>query len=91
MSAIARQAGLNDGKGFLFVSHTGGDFPSGFLEIAAGNARRTPLADAYRHSDLFRALRDSGRLEGKCGTGNFLASGPSCVYQPGKATLAAQR
>jgi radical SAM protein len=67
MSAIARQAGINDGKGFLFVSHTGEIFPSGFLEISAGNVRRASLADAYRHSDLFRALRDSGRLEGKCG------------------------
>lgn len=67
MTAVARQAGINDGKGFLFVSHTGEIFPSGFLEISAGNVRRASLADAYRHSDLFRALRDSGRLEGKCG------------------------
>ena len=67
MTAIARQAGINDGKGLLFVSHTGEIFPSGFLEISAGNVRRTPLADSYRHSDLFRALRDSSRLEGKCG------------------------
>ncbi len=71
MSAIARQAGINDGKGFLFVSHTGEIYPSGFLEISAGNVRHTSLADAYRHSDLFRALRDSSRLEGKCGACEF--------------------
>lgn len=64
---IARQAGINDGKGFVFISHTGEIFPSGFLEISAGNVRRTSLADAYRNSSLFRTLRDSDQLEGKCG------------------------
>jgi radical SAM protein len=64
---IARQAGINDGKGFVFISHTGEIFPSGFLEISAGNVRRTSLAGAYRNSSLFRALRDSSQLVGKCG------------------------
>ncbi|HEX4311745.1 MAG TPA: radical SAM protein, partial [Acidobacteriaceae bacterium] len=36
---IQRQAGINDGKGFVFVSHTGEIFPSGFLPLAAGNVR----------------------------------------------------
>ena len=31
--------GLNDGKGFAFVSHTGEVFPSGFLPFTAGNVR----------------------------------------------------
>lgn len=31
--------GLNDGKGFVFVSHTGQVFPSGFLPFAAGSVR----------------------------------------------------
>lgn len=64
---IQRQAGINDGKGFLFISHTGEIFPSGFLEVSAGNVRRTPLRDAYCDSGLFRILRDSSALEGKCG------------------------
>jgi len=66
-SMIQRQAGINDGKGFLFVSHTGEIFPSGFLSISAGNIRHTRLADAYRNSALFQVLRDSSQLEGKCG------------------------
>ena len=66
-NTIQRQAGINDGKGFLFVSHTGEIFPSGFLSISAGNIRQTSLADAYRNSALFQVLRDSSRLEGKCG------------------------
>jgi radical SAM protein len=66
-SSIQRQAGINDGKGFMFISHTGEIFPSGFLELSAGNVRRVTLQDAYRYSQLFRALRDSNSLKGKCG------------------------
>ena len=32
--------GLNDGKGFVFISHTGEVFPSGFLPLSAGNIRQ---------------------------------------------------
>lgn len=63
--------GLNDGRGFVFISHLGEVFPSGFLPISAGNIRRHPLADIYQHSPLFVALRDTDRLEGKCGVCEF--------------------
>ncbi len=66
-SAIQRHAGINDGKGLVFVSHTGEIFPSGFLELSAGNVRTRRLADAYRNSRLFQVIRDSSALEGKCG------------------------
>ncbi len=65
--AIARQAGINDGKGLLFISHTGEIYPSGFLEVSAGNVRSVSLADAYRQSRLFRVLRNGDALGGKCG------------------------
>jgi radical SAM protein with 4Fe4S-binding SPASM domain len=58
---------VNDGNGFVFVSHLGEIYPSGFLPLSAGNVRTHDLADVYRNSDLFRTLRDSDRLEGKCG------------------------
>jgi radical SAM protein len=58
---------VNDGKGFLFISHLGNVYPSGFLPIHAGNVRETPLAEIYRHAPIFKALRDTSRLEGKCG------------------------
>ncbi|MBI2815787.1 MAG: TIGR04053 family radical SAM/SPASM domain-containing protein [Acidobacteria bacterium] len=64
---IARQAGINDGKGFVFISHRGEIFPSGFLPISAGNVRHDSLVDIYRHSPLFLELRNSGKLGGKCG------------------------
>jgi radical SAM protein len=63
--------GLNDGKGFVFISHTGDVFPSGFLPLAAGNIRRQPLSILYRESPLFRNLRDTSKLEGKCGACEF--------------------
>ncbi|MBA3972701.1 MAG: radical SAM/SPASM domain-containing protein [Candidatus Solibacter sp.] len=65
--AIARQAGINDGKGFVFVSHRGEIFPSGFLSISGGNVRDTELGHAYRTAPMFLSLRDSAQLEGKCG------------------------
>jgi AdoMet-dependent heme synthase len=63
--------GLNDGKGFLFVSHIGQVFPSGFLPASAGNIRNQPLAQIYRESPLFQALRNPDLLEGKCGACEF--------------------
>ena len=59
--------GINDGKGFVFISHLGEVYPSGFLPLSGGNIRRESLADIYRNSPLFRRLRDSKNLEGKCG------------------------
>jgi len=63
--------GLNDGKGFVFVSHQGDVFPSGFLPLTAGNVRRQPLAEIYRNAPLFRQLRDTSNLKEKCGMCEF--------------------
>ena len=62
---------VNDGKGFMFISHMGNVYPSGFLPIHAGNIRQTPLAEIYRNAPIFKALRDTGKLEGKCGACEF--------------------
>lgn len=59
--------GVNAGNGFVFISHLGGIFPSGFLPMSAGNVRERSLADAYRNSELFRDLRDVTKLKGRCG------------------------
>jgi radical SAM protein len=63
--------GLNDGKGFVFISHRGEVFPSGFLPLSAGSIRERSLESIYRESSLFRALRDTSKLEGKCGACEF--------------------
>ena len=62
---------VNDGKGFMFISHTGNVYPSGFLPIHAGSIKQTPLADIYREAPIFKALRDTSKLEGKCGACEF--------------------
>jgi radical SAM protein len=59
--------GVNAGKGFCFVSHTGEIMPSGFLPIEAGNVRTHSLADVYRNSELFVNLRNLDLLTGRCG------------------------
>lgn len=64
---VGRSKGVNDGDGFVFISHTGAIYPSGFLPVAAGNVRRNDLVHVYRNAPLFQALRDRGRLKGKCG------------------------
>jgi len=63
--------GLNDGKGFVFISHVGEVFPSGFLPLSAGNIRHESLSAIYRESPLFQGLRDTSKLEGKCGACEF--------------------
>jgi MoaA/NifB/PqqE/SkfB family radical SAM enzyme len=73
-----RTAGVSDGKGFVFVSHTGEIFPSGFLPITAGNVLRDSLTDVYQNSSLFRSLRDVDQREGKCGIREYRKmSGPT--------------
>jgi radical SAM protein len=59
--------GVNSGNGFLFVSHQGDIFPSGFLPVPVGNVRYMSLAEGYRSSALFRMLRQPDLLKGRCG------------------------
>ena len=59
--------GVNDGNGFLFISHIGEIQPSGFLPVTAGNVRTDDVVAVYRNSQLFRDLRDSSKLKGRCG------------------------
>ena len=63
--------GLNDGKGFVFISHTGEVMPSGFLPMSGGNVRQQSLRRIYQDSALFQRLRDPDRLGGKCGACEF--------------------
>jgi len=64
---LARSFGIRDGNGIMFVAHDGAIYPSGFLPLSAGNVRSAPIADVYRHHELFVRLRDVRELKGKCG------------------------
>ncbi len=59
--------GVNDGNGFLFISHIGEIQPSGFLPLTAGMVREDDVVDVYRNHPIFKDLRDYSRLKGKCG------------------------
>jgi radical SAM protein len=66
LGALRSYQSVNDGKGILFISHTGDVYPSGFLPISAGNLKEQSLAQIYRESEVFKNLRDASLLKGKC-------------------------
>ncbi len=63
--------GVNDGVGFLFISHIGEIQPSGFLPVTAGMVREHDVVDVYRNSQIFRDLRNPDKYKGVCGTCEF--------------------
>ena len=62
---------INDGLGFVFVSHVGEVYPNGLFPLSVGNVRRDALADVYRNHPLMQSLRDPQQLRGKCGACEF--------------------
>ncbi|QDV61628.1 TIGR04053 family radical SAM/SPASM domain-containing protein [Crateriforma conspicua] len=64
-------AGINDGKGVMFVSHIGVIHPTGFLPVTCGVFPRQSVVDVYQNSPVFQKLRDASYLEGKCGCCEF--------------------
>ena len=62
---------INAGNGFVFISHLGDVFPSGFMPVKAGNVKERSLVDIYRNAPLFQQLRDLDQLEGRCGLCEF--------------------
>jgi len=67
----------SDRKGCLaglhmcFITHKGDVYPCGYLPLSAGNLRRQTLRDIWDNSELFRSLRDSSLLKGRCGACDF--------------------
>jgi len=64
-------AGVRDGNGVMFISHTGDVTPAGFLPVVAGNVRDTDPVTLYRESPLFQDLRRADRFGGRCGRCEF--------------------
>jgi len=64
-------AGTNDGRGVMFVSHTGEICPSGFLPIPCGQFPLDSVVRVYQESALFRLLRTPECVSGKCGVCEF--------------------
>mgnify|MGYP002779668769 CR=1 FL=1 len=65
--------GVNDGKGVMFVSHTGKVYPSGFLPVPCGEFPLQSIVEIYQNSPVFQQLRDPQLLKGKCGACEYKA------------------
>jgi len=84
LDAVTR--GCLGGIGFCFVSHVGDVQPCGFLGTICGNVRRASFAEIWKHSEIFTALRDYDRLEGKCGLCEFKRVCGGCRARAFEAT-----
>ena len=71
MNTHGHAAGIRDGNGIMFISHTGDIHPSGFLPLSAGNVRTDDVVSIYRDSPLFRRLRRPALFTGRCGRCEF--------------------
>lgn len=65
LDAVTR--GCLAGTGFCFVSHRGIVQPCGFLDLNCGDVTKAIFGDIWRHSEVFKRLRDNRQLTGKCG------------------------
>ncbi len=59
--------GIGDGRGIMFVSHTGEIYPAGFLPLRCGQFPQDSVVDVYQKHPAFLALRDPDRFGGRCG------------------------
>jgi radical SAM protein with 4Fe4S-binding SPASM domain len=84
LDAVTR--GCLGGIGFCFVSHRGDVQPCGFLSALCGNVRQASFAHIWKHSEVFTALRDYDRLEGKCGQCEFKRVCGGCRARAFEAT-----
>jgi radical SAM protein with 4Fe4S-binding SPASM domain len=55
------------GTGFGFVSARGTVQPCGFLQVDCGNIRESPLDEIWNGSPFLQTIRDTDRLQGRCG------------------------
>ncbi len=68
---VGRGFGIRDGNGIMFIAHNGDVYPAGFLPIVAGNIRKDHVAKIYRDSEVFKEVRRTDRLKGRCGRCEF--------------------
>ena len=58
--------GAGDGKGVMFLSHTGEIYPAGFLPVYCGEFPHDSVVDVYQYHAVFRDLRKPDQFTGKC-------------------------
>ena len=67
----AMTKGCLGGTGFCFVSSIGEVYPCGYLPALAGNIKQQPFREIWDNAQVFRDLRDTSKLKGKCGRCEF--------------------
>jgi heme b synthase len=70
LDAVTR--GCLGGSAFCFISHDGIVQPCGYLELNCGDLKKASFEWIWRHSDVFRQLRDFSAYKGKCGRCQYL-------------------
>lgn len=63
--------GVNSGRGFAFVDHIGGVYPSGFLPICCGSVKEQSFQEIYAEAPLMKQLREPAEYSGKCSECEF--------------------
>jgi radical SAM protein with 4Fe4S-binding SPASM domain len=69
MNAMTK--GCLAGTGVCFISHMGEVFPCGYLPVLAGDLRHQGFKEIWEDGAVFADLRDTEKLEGKCGRCEF--------------------
>jgi len=84
---IADEAGITNpawGRGciagisYCRIYANGDVTPCPYLPVSAGNVRTQSFSDIWHNSALFTALRDPGKLTGKCGVCSYKTSCGGC-------------
>ncbi|OGO23170.1 MAG: radical SAM/SPASM domain-containing protein [Chloroflexi bacterium RBG_16_50_9] len=81
------------GTGFVFISHRGIVQGCGYLDIEAGNLRKSSFSEIWNNSPLFTDLRDLGKYHGKCGICEYKRICGGCrarAYETGGGYLEAE-
>jgi len=67
----ARSSGCAAGSGVCFVSFEGEVYPCGYLPAVAGDLRKQSFAEVWNSAGVLSDLRQTDKLEGKCGCCEF--------------------
>jgi radical SAM protein with 4Fe4S-binding SPASM domain len=68
---LKRRLGCLAGVSVCFISSLGHVQPCGYLPLTAGNIRERGIKEIWENAEVFRLLRDSELLRGKCGICEF--------------------
>jgi radical SAM protein with 4Fe4S-binding SPASM domain len=67
----AMTKGCLAGTAVCFISYQGEVYPCGYLPVLAGNLHQQTFAEIWESAPVFRELRDTDNLKGKCGYCEF--------------------